>query len=168
MRNWIFKNEVKPTQGNLVIAGFLSLILLWTPGANAASTTQEAARPGSPNIRCVHPAVTEAKIEIPDDLLVAIRFQKLASRWHAERSATSSIEEMCTTPAYLSIMAMGPSVIPIILRQIQSEGNNPDHWFVALHHLTQGVDPVPDEDKGDLVKMAAAWLKWADQGGDAR
>jgi hypothetical protein len=92
-----------------------------------------------------------------------LRFQTLLAQWHLERGPTSSIEEMCTRPAYLSIIAMGPEALPLIIGQLRSEGNNPDHWFVALHYIAKGTDPVPDEDKGDMVKMSKAWLDWAER-----
>lgn len=95
------------------------------------------------------------------------RFQTLRSQWHVERGASSSIEEMCTRPAYLSIIAMGPEALPLIIEQLRSEGDNPDHWFVALHHITKRIDPVPDEDKGDMSRMSKAWLDWAEREIDA-
>jgi hypothetical protein len=173
MRNWILKSEKHPVQANLFIAGFASFFLLWTVNGNAVEKAHKL-RSGAPGIRCVRPATTEVKIEVPTNLLDAVRrqrlvarFQSLADQWRHERGATSSIEEMCTSPAYLSIMALGPEVLPIVLQQLRSEGDNPDHWFIALHHITQGLDPVPAEDKGDIVKMADAWLKWGEQAGDA-
>jgi hypothetical protein len=100
---------------------------------------------------------------ISPELERSVRFQRLVSQWFNERGATSSIEEMCTRPAYLSIMAMGPDALPLLLLQLQSEGDNPDHWFVALHYITGQLDPVPAEDKGNLAKMAKAWLAWAEE-----
>ena len=32
-------------------------------------------------------------------------------------------------------------------------------WFWALKSLTD-VDPVSDDDRGDMVAMANAWLEW--------
>jgi hypothetical protein len=92
----------------------------------------------------------------------------LVAQWRLQRGATSSIEEMCTRPAYLSILAMGPDAIPLIVGQLKSEGNNPDHWFVALHHVSKGLNPVPNQDRGDMAKMSKAWLEWAEQGDDVR
>lgn len=88
------------------------------------------------------------------------RFQMLRQRWHQERGATSSITQMGNCPAYQSIIGMGPSVIPHILRQLESEGEEPDMWFWALKALTEGYDPVPDSNRGDFRAMAAAWLAW--------
>lgn len=91
-----------------------------------------------------------------------LKFKELVAQWRAERGATSSIAEMCSTPAYLSILAMGKEAIPLLLGQLRLEGDDPDHWFVALYHTAE-VDPIPDQDKGDMAKMSEAWLKWAEQ-----
>jgi hypothetical protein len=74
---------------------------------------------------------------------------------------------MCGHPAYLSILAMGPDALPLIIGQLRSEGEDPDHWFVALHYITKGADPVPEEDKGDMARMSRAWLEWAGRETDA-
>lgn len=95
-----------------------------------------------------------------------LKFNGLVAQWRAERGATSSIAEMCSTPAYLSILGMGKEAIPFLLGQLRLEGDDPDHWFVALYHTAE-VDPVPDRDKGNMAKMSDAWLKWAEQEQDA-
>jgi hypothetical protein len=87
-------------------------------------------------------------------------FQLLLDRWHVERGATSSITEMAMCRAHLRIIGMGPSVVPLILRKMQEEGDEPDMWFVALQMLT-GKDPVTDEIRGDFKAMADRWLQWA-------
>jgi hypothetical protein len=38
-------------------------------------------------------------------------------------------------------------------------GNDSDHWFVALKRIA-GEDPVPPQARGDLDRMAEAWLSW--------
>jgi hypothetical protein len=55
---------------------------------------------------------------------------------------------------------MGPNAIPLILRQMESEGDEPDMWFWALRVLTD-VDPVPEDARGNIVRMSQAWLNWA-------
>jgi hypothetical protein len=88
-------------------------------------------------------------------------FDMLVRQWHRERGATSSITEMAMCPAYQRIIAMGPpKAVPLILRQMAREGNAPDMWFWALRVLTD-ADPISDEDRGDTVRMAQAWLSWA-------
>jgi hypothetical protein len=93
---------------------------------------------------------------------LSLTFQQLIEQWHRERGATSSITEMAMCPAYQSIIALGPEAIPLILRQMESEGNDPDMWFWALQVMTR-VDPIEDDDRGDTVRMAQAWLNWGRQ-----
>lgn len=92
-----------------------------------------------------------------DDLLV---FRNLVMRWHNERGATSSITKMAMCSSYQRIIAMGEKAVPLILRQLENERDQPDMWFWALQSLT-GVDPVPDHARGDMVAMAQAWFNWA-------
>lgn len=86
-------------------------------------------------------------------------FKELASRWKQERNAAGWVADM-VTPAYQQIMGLGREIaVPMILEQLESEGNEPDHWFWALRVLT-GADPVDDTDRGNLPRMAQAWLAW--------
>jgi hypothetical protein len=88
------------------------------------------------------------------------KFQGLLARWREERGATSSITEAAQCDAYMRIVGMGERAIPLILRQMESEGDEPDQWFWALQILTE-ADPVPDEERGDYAAMARTWLDWA-------
>lgn len=87
-------------------------------------------------------------------------FKVLMDRWRLERGSTSSTTDMVLCPAYQSIIGMGPRAIPLILSELASEGDDPDHWFWALQVLT-GTNPVPEEDEGNLPRMAQRWLRWA-------
>jgi hypothetical protein len=95
-----------------------------------------------------------------------LKFRRLVSGWHTERGAASSITATAMCDAYQKIIGMGPDVIPLIVAQMRSEGDEPDQWFWALQVLT-GVDPIADEDRGDYAKMAASWIEWAETEGYA-
>lgn len=159
--DWIF-----PTQfSNIIVVTVVYTVSVFYTTANTAAAQDVAVLAPS-----LVPYVSEASSPsavISEELENSIRFHGLVAAWHAERGITSAITEMCTTPAYLQIMALGPRMIPLIINQIRSEGDNPDHWFFALHYLTKGFDPVPDDDKGDMAKMAQAWLEWAEREGYA-
>ena len=88
-----------------------------------------------------------------------IKFQSLVEAWRLERGAKASITEAAMCPAYQSLLGMGPDVVPLLLKQLRSEGDKPDHWFWALKAIT-GADPVSANDRGNLKRMAAAWLEW--------
>lgn len=93
-------------------------------------------------------------------------FQSLVQQWRRERGAMSSITEMSMLPAYQKLIGMGEEAIPLMLAQLRAEGDDPDQWFWALRAIT-GANPVRPEDQGDVVRMAAAWLKWGDDEGYA-
>ncbi len=84
------------------------------------------------------------------------RFHHLVATWKRERGPHSSSARLAEHPAYQQIIAMGPEVVPLLLRELERE---PDHWFRALHAL-MGADPVPAESRGKVREMAAAWLRW--------
>src|ERR1700730_3709463 len=89
------------------------------------------------------------------------RFLDLVALWKRERGPYSSSARLAEHPAYQQIIAMGPEVIPLLLRELERE---PDHWFRALHGLT-GADPVPPESRGKVREMAEAWLSWGREQG---
>ena len=89
------------------------------------------------------------------------QFLELAATWKRERGPHSSSARLCDHPAYRAIVALGPEVVPLLLRELERA---PDHWFRALHALT-GADPVAPESRGKLPEMAAAWLRWGRQQG---
>ena len=84
------------------------------------------------------------------------RFFDLAETWRYETAYTSSLDEIIMNRAYQQIIGLGPQIIPIILRELQREH---DHWFWALKALT-AADPVKPEDRGDIARMAHAWIEW--------
>lgn len=88
-------------------------------------------------------------------------FGALARRWKQETLFESSVQRMTEHPAYKAIVAMGPSVVPLILRELKAET---DFWFPALHKLTN-ANPVPAEDAGKVDAMAQCWLKWGRDNG---
>jgi hypothetical protein len=98
--------------------------------------------------------VDEDKI-IPD----WFEFQRLISAWHNERGITSSLTKIVTCPSYLRIIGMGERALPLILNQLEKEGNEPDFWFWALEAIT-GDNPVTPNDTGDMRAMSRAWLQW--------
>ncbi len=92
------------------------------------------------------------------------KFQQLAQQWRDERGATSSVAQMAMLSSYQQIIGMGPEAIPMILAQLKSEGNSPNHWFWALASITRD-NPVPQNSRGKLQEMAKAWLEWGKKEG---
>jgi hypothetical protein len=86
-------------------------------------------------------------------------FQYYVDQWHRERGLPLSITEMALCRSHFSIIAMGAAVaLPLILRKMEDEDDEPDMWFVALQSLTN-ADPVTDEIRGDFKAMADRWLQ---------
>ena len=88
------------------------------------------------------------------------QFQSLMQQWRTERDGfQSSLAEIIACPSYLRIIGCGPKMVPLIIEQLELEGDNPDHWCAALEAIT-GETPVPEEDRGDTVRIAQAWISW--------
>jgi hypothetical protein len=92
---------------------------------------------------------------VPDESI----FAALAVKWQLERGITSSMYQLAMSSYYQRIIGMGERAVPLILRQLEREGDEPDHWFWALQALT-GADPVPEHLRGDIVAMSCAWIAW--------
>lgn len=88
-------------------------------------------------------------------------FQQLKAIWEHDTAYLSDLTQICDHWAYQKIVAMGRPVLPLILRELDT---NPDYWFCALQRIT-GENPVPSESQGRLVEMALAWLTWAGHNG---
>lgn len=103
----------------------------------------------------------EGKLIVDSKAKQWAQFQSLVAEWKAARGATSSITQMSMLKPYQKIIAMGDGVVPLILAQLRSEGDEPDQWFWALRILTD-VNPVRPEDQGDFLAMARAWIEWGE------
>src|SRR4051812_24745790 len=84
------------------------------------------------------------------------RFRRLAAVWQAETAFVSSSSDLVAHPAFQEIVAMGPAIVPLLLRELE---NRTGHWHRALRRIT-GADPVPPADKGNIEKSGEAWLRW--------
>jgi hypothetical protein len=89
------------------------------------------------------------------------KYRRLATVWRTETAYTSSSSDLVAHPAFQEIVGMGSAIIPLLLRELE---NGTGHWHRALRRIT-GVDPVPQADRGNIAKMAAAWLRWGKEQG---
>lgn len=64
-------------------------------------------------------------------------------------------------PAYRNLLAAGESVRPFIIDMLR-DGDRWPVWFMLLRELTPDMNPVSKEDKGNLEKMAQAWIRLAE------
>jgi hypothetical protein len=100
-------------------------------------------------------------MEANDSSSVQGRFRELVAQWKQATAFSSSFTEIATHPAYQQIIGMGKEALPLILDELRRE---PDQWFWALKAIT-GEDPVIPSDRGNLERMSAAWLNWAQRRG---
>jgi hypothetical protein len=131
--DWIFSEQIEPPRNNLEVC----------EGVLIASNIEQQ--------------LEFLPEQVIDDYFT---FRYLIEKWHTERGATSSTTEMVLCAAYQKIIGMGPKAVSLILAELVSEGDDPDHWFWALQVLT-GVNPVSEEDEGNLARMSQSWLEWA-------
>lgn len=96
---------------------------------------------------------------IPAEVAVEKRFRDLATAWHAAVGHHSSTAVRLNHPAYREIVALGPGVVPYLLRDMETKHT---HWFAALREIT-GVNPVPEAAAGNVGAMVDAWTDWARQ-----
>src|SRR4051794_5411744 len=89
------------------------------------------------------------------------RFCRLAETLEAAVRFQSSPMVRINHPAHREIVAMGPVVIPFMLREVEARHA---HWYDALQEIT-GADPIPEVDAGIIARMAQAWLNWAREHG---
>ena len=83
-------------------------------------------------------------------------FEDLVHTWRSGVENLSSATAIAMHPAYQRVIGLGPSVIPLLLEELEAR---PDMWFHALSALT-GVNPVPSSSRGNIRAMADAWLYW--------
>ena len=89
------------------------------------------------------------------------RFLRLADEWKSGTAGLSSPRAIAGHPAYQKIIAMGEPALPLIFRDLKSNGG---WWYPALRTLT-GANPVPEQAKGEPPLNDAAWLHWGQEHG---
>lgn len=110
-----------------------------------------------------------AQIEAGEE--TAAEFHRLAAAWRKTRNSLSSrVNEVIANDSYQQIVALGWPAVPFIIRELEQElksAEGPDFWFPALKIIT-GEDPVPASSRGQLERMAEAWLDWGNKKGYCR
>jgi hypothetical protein len=89
------------------------------------------------------------------------KFKRLADSWQAAVAHLSSSSKRDNHPAYREIIALGPPVVPLLLRDLERTSR---HWFTALSAITN-AKPIAPEDAGDIRKTVQAWLDWGKSAG---
>src|SRR5262245_20898110 len=104
--------------------------------------------------------MTPAQLEGVDLAAIEKRFRELATQWQEATWFLSSPPQIIAHPAFQAIIALGPAVVPFMLRDLE-EG--PRLWVWALPEIT-GENPVP-EGVSNVTQLSQAWLQWGRQRG---
>jgi hypothetical protein len=92
---------------------------------------------------------------------VAQSFRRLADEWDQAVAHYSSTTKRNSHSAHKAIIALGPEVVPLLLRDMK---DNYTHWFFALHEIT-GAHPIPASAAGNVPLMVDYWMRWAKENG---
>jgi hypothetical protein len=99
--------------------------------------------------------------ELAQRLTTEERFRALVAAWKEEARYLSNTRQMVLLRPYQAIIGMGFPAVRMLLEELQRE---PDHWFWALEVITD-TNPIPEDARGNVEKMAAAWIDWGKRTG---
>ena len=89
------------------------------------------------------------------------QFDSLVTRWRQESMAMSTIKEMTALTSFKEIVAIGKKALPLVYRHLRDQ---PSMLVVAGIEIS-GENPTPEQARGDIKKIVAAWLRWAERTG---
>jgi hypothetical protein len=141
------------TVTNMVVDPAIIRILLDEDAAASAIQPYEQELAGILSRR----AEREVAAPATADAALSKQFQQRRDEWIAATRAMSSITKATTHRTYLRLIALGPSVIPLLIADLQKHPNR--NWHTALCILTD-TNPIRPEDAGNAGTIAAAWKQW--------
>lgn len=103
-------------------------------------------------------APVQKPLAMPPSESVEQHFRRLEAQWSADTLYLSDPNKIMGHPAMRAIIALGEEVVPIILREMQTQ---PSLLVWALPEIT-GENP-PFEGNND--QMVEAWLQWGREKG---
>src|SRR5438105_4394316 len=87
---------------------------------------------------------------------------RLLDRWRRETAYVSSSSQITAHVAYQELITLGAAALPFLFADLEKSGDG--HLSKALTAIT-GAHPVLPEDRGNIRKIAEAWLRWAAENG---
>lgn len=93
------------------------------------------------------------------------RFDELAAWWREATQFLSSPTEIAQHAAYQRIIAMGSSVVPLILEDLRDNGGD---WYIALRRLVSDPPFISQETARSTRRVIDTWLEWGRQHGYLR
>ena len=88
-------------------------------------------------------------------------FDRLRDKWLADTNFGSNNYISAQHPAYIKIISLGESVVPLLLNDL---AQNRTHWFTALTSIT-GENPIEEKHAGRINEMIGDWVHWGKQQG---
>jgi hypothetical protein len=82
-------------------------------------------------------------------------------KWRSETYYVSSPSELRKHRSFRAIVRMGEPVVPLIIDDLKQ---SPSLLSLALGEIT-GESVVPDDARGNVKAMAAAWIAWGRRNG---
>jgi hypothetical protein len=90
------------------------------------------------------------------------RVIRLLARWREDTAYLSSSTRIAEHAAYQELIGLGQTALPSLFRDLEQTRDG--HLSKALTAIT-GACPVPPDDRGQIKKIAEAWLQWARENG---
>lgn len=122
---------------------------------------------GEPGIRLIATDTWEPGIGVivtatwePGDDVKSTRdakFNELTSQWIRDTGHLSTTKAMEDHPSFEALKEMGFSIFELILEKLRDEPGA--RWFALLRAI-YGTSPIPPADRGNISRMASAWLQW--------
>ncbi len=84
-----------------------------------------------------------------------VEFDALVSEWQMTSLTASSIHEVALTPSYQSMIGLGRSILPLLLKSLENEGG--PHWFWALRAIAR-TDAAAGAASVEAARVR--WLEW--------
>jgi len=92
---------------------------------------------------------------VEDEAVFNRKFTKLYKEWHDKTRFDSLIGDPYNK-CYNNIVQLGYRAVPYIITKLKED---PSLIFVALIRIT-GEDPIKEENRGIVRKMAEDWINW--------
>jgi len=70
----------------------------------------------------------------------------------------SNPEQKENHPAYKEFISLGEIAIPFLIEKMDTDYKHV--WLNALNIIT-GIDPINEDDRGNIDAIAKTWKKWA-------
>jgi len=97
----------------------------------------------------------QSEYVLKDEAAFNRKFTKLYKEWHDKTRFDSFIGDPYNK-SYDKIVQLGYRAIPCIMAKLKED---PSPIFVALIRIT-GEDPIKEENRGIVRKMAEDWINW--------